>query len=211
MKKLITYLRWFFVVFFVGVFGLLTSWIMYPLAEVINSFTKINPLWFWLDSTKYNKDGSFKDDYSIYISQYGGEETFKVKYLWHVLRNRVWNLTSLFKPKEGDEVITELKVDELYRNGKKVVVNGSKYVETAGLKYAAKNGENPWQVNRGDEIDFRYSTIGKSFLYYSVESKLYFRYSYCIKVNYLGLKYWRTIKLGTNRERFVLTLKHQKQ
>lgn len=192
------YIKWFFVVFFVGVFGLLTSWLFYPL-RVLTGF---NLFWIWDDSTKYNSDGSFKEDYQIYLK---GKETFIKKYKWHVLRNRVWNLNNLFNPKQGEETDFKFITDSLYRNDKKVVVGG-KYVEFAGLKYKAKNGENPWQVNRGDEIDFKYSTIGKSFITYKIGDKKYFRYSSCKK--HLG--YWLTIKLGTNKDRFILTLKLQK-
>jgi len=192
------YIRWFFVVFFIGVFGLLTSWVFYPLRV----WTGFNLFWIWDDSTKYNSDGSFKEDYRVYIN---GKETFIKKYKWHVLRNRVWNLNNLFTPEKGKEVITKKISDTLYRNDKKVIVGG-KYIEFAGLKYKAKEGQNPWQVNRGDEIDFKYSTIGKSFIYYKVKNKKYFRYSSCVK----KFNRWITVKLGTNKDRFILTFKIQK-
>ena len=198
--KIISWLRWFFVVFFIGIFGILTAWLFYPLWNL----THWKVFWIWEDSTKY-KDNGFQNDYKVYIEQHGGKETFKVKYKWHVLRNRIWNLNSLFTPKQGAEKIKKIVIDKLYRDGKKVVIGGE-WVEIAGLKYKAKEGQDPWQVNRGDEIDFKYSNIGTSFIYYTIRNKLYFRYSTCRNI----WKYWITLKLGTDNKRFILTFKLQR-
>lgn len=195
MKKVIAFVRWFFVIVPIGLLGLLTSWLLYPLWDL--SHWKV--FWLWGDNGKIKEDGSFAEDYRIYLK---GEETFWKKYKWHVFRNRTRNLIDLVKPAQGIEVIEEVVTYNLFRNYHALVPGG----EFAGLKYVAKKGEDPWQVNSGDVIDFKYSIIGKSFIYYSIGKKLYFRFSYCD----IHFNRWFTIKAGTNKDRFVLTFKIQK-
>jgi hypothetical protein len=200
--KIISFIRWFFVVFFIGLFGILTAWLFYPLWNL----THWKVFWIWEDSTKYKEDGSHKEDYRVYIEQLGGKETFKVKYKWHALRNRIWNLNSLFTPKKGVEIIEKLVTDKLYRDGKKLTMGG-KWQEWAGLKYKADEGQDPWQVRMGDEIDFKYSNIGTSYFWYKVKGRLFWRYSTCRNV--FG-KYWFTFIAGTNNKRYVISIKIQK-
>jgi len=202
MKKVIAYLKWFVVVFFIGLFGLLTAWLFYPLWNL----THWKIFWIWEDSTKFYEDGTFKKDYHVYVDKYGaGKETFKVKYKWHALRNRVWNLNSLLVPKNGVEIVEQIVKNTLTRNGQELEIGGQ-WPEWAGLKYKVKEGQDPWQGWVGDEIDFKYSNVGTSFFWYSVEGKWMWRYSICRKI--LG-KYWFTFKGGTDAKGYVMSIKLQ--
>lgn len=201
MEKIKAFARWFTISVPIGIFGILTSWLFYPLWNK----THWKVFWIWEDSSKYKEDGSFQEDYRVYIEQLGGKETFKIKFRWHVLRNRMINLRYLFTQKKGKEIIEKLVIDKLYKDGEKVIMGG-KWVEIAGLKYKAVGDQDPWQVNRGDEIDFEYSNIGTSYIWYRVKGKLYFRYSTCKKI----LGFWFTFKVGTNGKGFMLSFKIQK-
>lgn len=213
MRKTWTWLRWFLVVVPIGLTALITAPIIYPIAELLKSLKRFNPFWMWLDDTAYNKDGSFAEDYYLWLLNNGGlKETFIQRYKWCAFRNTMWNLKDAIKPKEGKEIIYDMKINSLIYKGEPLLVtNESKYPYMAALKFIDKDGNSGWQVNQGEFISFNHTIHGTSYFYYTVNNTLYFRYSQVKVVRYFLLwKRYRTLKLGTNNVRYVLTLKYTK-
>jgi len=150
---------------------------------------------FYLDDSKY-KDGELAEDFKEFLNS--KKNNFINSYLWAGVRNRIWNFRSLFKIKKGKEIIVSSK-GQLFRNGRKVSI-----LEFASWKWL-KNGFGGWQTNNGDEINPEKSTTGKSSVYYTVNDKLYYRYSRAWKYG----KYYLNLKYGTNDKRYLLTFKIQ--
>lgn len=193
MNKIWTHIRWFLIFIPLGVFSL-TAFFVFPLAYLMRNFS-FNPLWIYLDASKY-KNGELAEDYKDFLN--GKKDNFINSYLWGGVRNRIWNLIELIRPKQGKEVIVSSK-GQLYRNGKEVSI-----LEFAAWKWL-KNGIGGWNTNSGDEINLEKSTIGKSSVYYKVKGKLYYRYSRAWKIG----KYYFNLKYGTNNKRYLLTFKIQ--
>jgi hypothetical protein len=210
MSKILTFIKWFVITIPLGLVALLTAPIFYPLWDL----THWKIFWIWNDDSRFNEDGTPKGDYSVYIDKYGdGEETFKVRYKWHV-RNRMWNLRdwiSNYKKGDGSGLTEkEFIIDNITLNGEKVQ-DGGKWPMICGLKYKVNEGQDPWQGWVGDEIDFKYSIIGKSFMWYKQDSILSFRYSQCKIVTYLLFwKRWRTIKIASSKNDTTFSFKYQK-
>jgi len=208
MKKLLIYLKWFVIAIPMGIFGIITAPIIYPLWDL----THWKIFWWWGNSSKYKEDGSYKEDYKVYIYNHGGKETFWVRYLWHGWRNRIWNMHTLYK-KEGDgtgNTELEIIIDDLILNGKKVQ-DGGKWPMVCGLKYKVIEGQDPWQGWVGDEIDFKYSILGKSLIWFKDDGILSFRYSQCKVVRYwLFWKRWRTIKIAIYKDTHTFSWKYQR-
>lgn len=224
------YVRWFLVVFLVGLFGLLTAWIVFPIAYLLKPLKK-SLFWIWWDDKRLDRfrPSGYAEDYEIILNEFGlTKENFRSAYYWHVSRNRVWNLKELFYIPFGAETDYEVIIDNLHRDGKIIhdYGNGVQAVEQARLKYWTTNSQGEpvsgWNVNKGWAISKEYSTFGESFVEFSVwradGERLIewrsFRYSQCKIVDYkiFGIRIWkgyRTIKIGTNRKRYVDTLKHQ--
>ena len=213
-KKTYSVNRYLFVVIGLGVFGILTHWIMFFPAWYFKD-KNINPFWFWLDNSRLSDvtESGYSLDYEIYLSN--KKETILTAYKWH-LRNRIWNLDSLFKPKKIDYTegnqrihIEEYVYDDLKRyDGTKIVQDGI-WEAVASLKYI-KDGVSTWQTNQGQYISKAKSIIGRGFIWYSVGNWLGFRYSECKKVKFLFWTFWVTIKIGTNSKRYGFTIKFQK-
>lgn len=221
IKKAWAFYRWFLVFFLVGLFGLLTEWIMFHPAWFLRN-TKLKILgWLWMDNSRFDKTGKLAEDYRIWLAKRSPFkiETWWLAYSWH-MRNRVWNLLEAFKVPNGNPLIgnqfitiTEFVTDKLYKNDDNhtKVAQDTEFVATAGLKYIPKNAtDNIWQVNQGDIISIKTSILGTGFIFYKVGNWLSFRYSQCKIVNYGFAKYYRTIKLGTGATRYTFTIKHQK-
>ena len=208
MKKLLAILKWFLITVPLGLFGIVTAPILYPLFDL----TKWKALWIYGDDKRINPDGSFYPDYKVFLIQTVGEEkeTFWARYKWMGFRNRIWNLRTWIEYiQTGDGTgLTELEtvIDDLTLDGKKVSDGVGKWKQEAGLKYLAEPGQNPWQVWSGDVIDFRYSIIGQSLIWFKQDGIFSFRYSYCK----LWFGRWITIKINLVKSDTVLTLKFQK-
>lgn len=191
--KILVHIRWFLIVIPLGVFSL-TAFFMYPFAYMMRGF-KFNPLWIYLDDTKY-KNGEFAEDYKEFLD--GKKDNFINSYRWAGVRNRIWNLINLIRPKKGNEVIVSSK-GQLYRNDKEVSI-----LEFAAWKWLI-NGVGGWNTNSGDEINLEKSTIGESSVYYKIDNILYYRYSRAWKFR----RYYLNVKIGTNNKRYLLTFKIQ--
>ncbi len=211
MQKLVAYIKWFVIEIPLGIFGLITSPIFYPLWEL----THWKIFWIWDDATRFRSDGKPAGDYQVYLDKYSnGVETFWVKYRWHVLRNRIWNLIDLIaKSKTGDgSGITnkEFVIDNMTIDGKKVQ-DGGRWPMTCGLKYKVKEGQDPWQGWVGDVIDLKYSIIGEGMMWFKQDGVLSFRYSHCkIKPYLFFWKRWRTFKISIVKNNTTLSFKYQK-
>jgi len=211
MKKTLIILKWFIITIPLGLFGIITAPIFYPLW--VWSGWKV--FWIWNNDNRLKEDGTPKDDYQSFLDTRGkGKETFWLKYLWHVVRNRIWNLRDwMAKVQEGDASgITEREfvIDDLTIDGK-ITHDGGKYPASCGLKYKVVSGQDPWQGWVGDIIDFKYSIVGESMMWFKQDSISSFRYSQCKKVKLLIFwKRWRTIKIELVKSDSVLSWKYQK-
>jgi len=192
-------------------FGIITEWFMFPLAWLCRNW-KFNPFWIWLDDSRLTETG-LAPDYLVFLEIYDTNiETFWLAYRWHVQRNRVWNLLDLFILPIGDETVIDLKIDKLYRDGQKIK-QGGRWAQVAGLKYKAKGGQDSWQVNIGEEIDYKYSILGTGYITFfkGDSSKKYWRYSQCKIVRYfIFWKRYRTLKFGAGNRRYIIACKYQK-
>ena len=72
----------------------------------------------------------------------------------------------------------------------------------AGFKYVDKDGV--YKDNIGDFLSKKHSTLGKMFIWYKIENKLYWRFSYA---NNLFSKLWVEFQVGTNNSRYTFRLK----
>ena len=207
MKKLLVILKWFALGVPMGLFGIITAPIMYP----IYYLTKCRLLWIYDDSNRIKLDGAFQEDYRIYLIRKTGaeKETFKTSYQWCALRNTIWNLRVWLEEQQVGNGLgmtdQELVIDDLTLNGAKVS-DGGRWAQVAGLKYLVAPGQDPWQGWVGDIIDFRYSIIGKSLLWFKQDGILSFRYSYCKLV----LGRWVAVKIACIKTNTTLHLKFQK-
>ena len=91
------HIRWFISAIPVNLFGLLTSFFMFPVAWVFRGLGKWSPFWIWMDDGRITQTG-YASDYQVFLGRKGLEkENFKIAYYWMVSRNRVINFRSLFK------------------------------------------------------------------------------------------------------------------
>ena len=70
MKKLLVILKWFILTIPLGLFGLITAPIMYP----IYYLTKCRLLWIYDDSKRINPDGTFEEDYRLFLIERQGKQ-----------------------------------------------------------------------------------------------------------------------------------------
>ena len=176
---------------------LLVSVFFLPIAILLKG--KYNPLWFMLDDIRYEYDVK-AEDYKNWLD--GRQETFITLWLWHN-RNRIYNLASLFKGKDGKEFVVDIKKNTLVLRGKKVKLSDKnglmKHDNFAGLKWINSKGDEGWQVWSGDLISEDYSIFGTMELYYRIANTLYYKYSTCRKIGTLFYKeIWLTIKYHAN-------------
>lgn len=187
--------------------------------------------WVAMDDSRFNKDteSGYANDYWVVIQDAGKtKETYWIFLQWHIWRNRIHNVSDLFKVPNSDRYNADGKkignnfidnvgfiTDNLYKNGEsfnQLVPQDGNWVVTAGLKYIPKRPEDDiWQVNKGDIISRKTSILGDGGIWYEVGDWLGWRWSYCKEVKFLFFwKRWRTIKLGYNSSRPTITMKHQK-
>lgn len=213
--------RWFLVVTFLGVFGILTQWIMFFPAWVFRKAKK-NPFWWWLDDSRIDttRPSGWAEDYEIHLN--GRTETIWVAYMWH-MRNMIWNLQSYFKVKPqtitsgNQNIIITRMIEDTITDGylNKLDVDGE-YGQFAGLKYW-KDGVSTWQTMNGEEISLQKSIIGKGFYFYIngdqpiEDNQLNWTYTSCKLVPFLFFwKKWRTIQMGMKSKGYSRQLKYQK-
>lgn len=202
--------------------------IFFPVAWIVSGFGNwkiskwLYPLWAAMDDSRLNKDNKsgLSDDYEIYIDR------FKFKpwgvFMWHIKRNRVWNLVESFKiPQQADNlivgnqniIVTNMISDELENGYKMKIRQDGPYAAGAGLKYVGKPGQNKWQVNSGDVIAKSTSIIGHGEFEYLIGDWEGWRKTSCRKVKpwwLFGGERWRTYYRGFNSNRPVWKWKHQK-
>ncbi len=187
--------------------------------------------WVAMDDSRFNKnnESGYANDYWVFIQDAGKtKETYWIFLKWHIGRNRTHNIADLFKvpnsdrynadgKKIGNNFIAEVEFisDNLYKNGvsfNQAVVQDGNWVTMAGLKYIPKReGDDIWQVNKGDIISRKTSILGDGGIWYGVGNWLGWRWSYCKEVKFMFFwKRWRTIKIGYNSSRPVITMKHQR-
>jgi hypothetical protein len=213
--------RAFFVIAFLGVFGIYTQWIMFFFAYPFRN-NKFRPFSWWLDDSRLgNYLGSkWAKDYYIHLN--GRKETFWVAYLWH-MRNMIWNLASKFRVKpqtitEGNQniVITRMITDTIRKiDGTKLDVDGI-YGQFAGLKYW-KDGVSTWQTMNGEQISIEKSIIGTGFYFHingdqpEEDNQLNWTFTSCKKVKtwFFGYR-WITIQLGMKQRGYSRQFKYQK-
>jgi len=225
-------LKWLGGSVFVGAFGFLTAWLIFPFAWIFKSKGTSSLLWWWMDDEREAKEG-WAPDYSSYILRKGGhpnykKENFWIAYKWHT-RNAVWNLKrSKFLVDstpaevgnnniERSNVVTD-KLFKLNEDFRTHLEQDGVWIQSAGLKFMPKfPWEEKWQVSQGDEISYETSIIGEGFMWFYAKGKdkLMFRYSQCKIVTYkiFGIriwKGWRTVVIGYDTKSYVLTVKFQK-
>lgn len=179
MKKVVSVLKWIFTLL-IKLFGFLTSpiifFIVYPFYDKIQ---KGNFLWYYKD----DEDGKYGAKY--WRNNKNLKKNFWTSYRWHGFRNPSWNLQASLKREIGRFILISCK-GKLIKDDK--VVHPS---ETAVLQYEDENGR--WIGNTGDIISKKYSILGKMFIWYSINNKLYFKYSFAGKV--IG-RLWMNIQMG---------------
>jgi len=228
--------KWKWTFALIGLGNVLT--VLFPVAWVLSGFGNWNikwlyPFWLSLDDTRLDKskESGLADDYEIYLDRY----KFKPLgvFMWHIARNRVWNLVESFNIPNQEEdllvgnqniVVTKWISDELTDGnpgnddpdsifyGKKIVQDGP-WAAGAGLKFVGKPGENKWQVNSGDIIAKSTSIIGRGEIEYLVGTWEGWRKTSCRKVKpwwLFGGERWRTYYRGFNAHRPAWKWKHQK-
>jgi hypothetical protein len=193
--------------------------VLFPIAWLFRDLGKFNPLWFVLDDSRLNNDGTLSEDYRIYLEGY--EWRPLGVFAWHVFRNRVWNFKELFKVKNGnpeegnqDLALVHFIEDSLQDfNGRKIPQDGI-WQASAGLKFIGEPGDDPWQVFRGDTISKTHSIIGRGEIYYITKDGYQgWRKTSCElkKVWWMfGAERWVTTYRGTNSFRYTFTQKYQK-
>jgi hypothetical protein len=201
--------KWWTVIYIIGIFGILTEWFMFFPSWYTRKIPLVKWLfWFWLDDSRFKSELSvdlynkYSEDYYEFLDH--RPETILTAYQWH-MRNRVFNMQSLFRPKKGERNIVETIVDNLTMNGQKID-QGLTWIPMARLKYWDDGLEGP-QVNSGAFISKKHSIFGKGYIWETIGNRLTFRYSFLKLI--FGL--WWNFVAGENDKRFALTLKIKKQ
>lgn len=221
MDKIRFFVKWFFAVVPIGIIAIFTSPFIAPIAGLIEFvLPNFNPLWWWLDDEI--EDSSRNKDY---LSM-GFNKNKTLWWLeWHCFRNTMWNLKKQIRPVSArmncimnDEIITEVLVDDLRRNGNKVSIYG-KCQEVAQWKWIDKFGNEGWDSNKGDKISTKFSTIGELKIWYRAYEHLYFQWTYAKKKRQLGFKkkfpfitkkdYFVSFTIGVKFDRYIFIFKRQ--
>ena len=209
--KFLSVLRWLGAMLIALVAFILPK-ILYPLIYPYHRFEWSNkkPLWYFWD-----------DEDGIYGAQYWREAkgitkyNFWVSYRWCALRNPMWNLHTKLVPIRGDEYYISMK-GKLLRNQEADVP----LYKVAVLMYV--NDDGSYLGNSGDNLSLKYSILGRTFLWFKIKNRLYWRYSFAGKIinwnfkitNFFGrvikfpLNLWLEVQLGTGyRHTFRVKLK----
>lgn len=196
MRKVLSILNWALVMI-VSLLGFVSAPFIFPLYYVLRN-TKIVkyfiPLWYYGD----DEDGVYGADYWK-IAKGIKKDTFWTAYKWSALRNPAWNLMTVLVPKAGDEVYVSHS-GGLSRNGIEISPDN-----VAVIMY--EDMEEKWMHNSGDVVSLKYSKIGKVMYWFTIEGKLYWRYSYVGKP---FRNIWFEIQLGVGN-RYTFRFKFKKQ
>ena len=111
--------------------------------------------------------------------------SFWTSYRWSALRNPMWNLHASAKPVSGDEVYLK-QYGRLTRGFQELALSN-----VAVMMY--EDDEGVWMHNSGDNLSTTYSIFGWTFIIFTIQDKLYWRYSY---VGNTFSKLWLEIQLG---------------
>lgn len=217
----------------VGAFGILTAWLIFPLAWAYRSKGRESIFWWWMDDERLGDKHGWAHDYYSYIIKEKGdpfkEENFWLSYKWH-RRNSLWNLkrdkflvqSTPAQVGNNNIEVVEIVTDKLVKlnsDGTVTKLNQDGiWVISPGLKYIPSDpSEDIWQVNQGDEISYKTSIVGEGMMWFKPTGKdqLMFRYGHCkiVKYGIFGITFWtgwRTFKAGYGNKSYVLTLKYQK-
>jgi hypothetical protein len=214
--KTLSIFRWaFYAIIVAGTFTLL-AYILYPVAYLLRnplrkarygktSFLKAlaTPIWIFLDDKVVELAG---DDYGekwwktvngIEVQNLNAWQLFKVAYRWGVIRNPAWNMYQIFKPKKGKKVLVSA-TGRLLQDGWPVGLHNF-----AVLKYEDSNGN--YTNNQGEFLSSKFSIFGKSMFWYTIENRLYWRFSYAGYNTFL--KRWIELHLGSNDRRYTIRFK----
>jgi len=218
IRNMWMHLRWFIVVIPVSIFGLLTSFFMFPIAWAFRGLGKWSPFWIWMDDMRITPHGYAKD-YYVFLDRRGiAEEDFRVAYYWMVSRNRVVNLMNLFtvpsaKFSDGNGnnniIITKTIIDDLRKYDGTLIKQDGRWEANAELKYVPDNPtQDIWQVNTGEIQSNATSIIGTGYILYRIGNWHSFRYSKCFEIKAINQNL--TIWMGTNNSTYLLGAKFQK-
>lgn len=231
MKKFIAFIRWFFFAAILQTVLIPLSYILYPLAYVLRDFLRRNrpytyPLYIFLDDEGDYGESWWQIENGIVLEELSDWQKFKVAYRWSVIRNPAWNQYSIIKPKQGGLEIKEMSGF--------LSVNGQEVDITNFAVFKWENEAGQYTDNQGEYLSYRFSTLGRSFVWYIIDGTLYFRSSFAGRVYSKGWKTFyrlllsvgrvftfkfRTIKevwknpiflekhLGTNNRRYTIRLK----
>lgn len=211
LKKAYSVLRWFLFAVLLQLVIVPLSYVLYPFAYSTRGFLRKHtpwtiPLWIFLDDEVVEVSG---DDYGedwwkevnhIHVSMMNWFEKFITAYRWGVIRNPAWNQHLIIKPKSGIIMVVKQR-GSLVRDSKP-----SNLLNFAVLKWVDAQGN--YTDNQGSYISEKYSTLGKSFVWYKVGRKLYWRFSYAGYNKMLNR--WIEIHLGTNERRYTVRGKIKK-
>jgi hypothetical protein len=218
IRNICIHLRWFISAVPVNIFGVLTSFYMFPLAWLLRGLGKFSPLWIWMDDGRITETG-YSSDYLVFLRRKGLEkENFKIAYYWMVSRNRVINFRSLFSVPNSkfntgsgnnNITITKFIIDKLRRyDGAKYPQDG-RWEARAEIKYLPENpNDDIWQVNTGEIQSNRTSIIGTGYILYKIGNWHSFRYSSSFEIPFINRNC--TIWMGTNNSTNMLACKFQK-
>lgn len=239
LSKFYSILRWILFEIFISL-CVVISYIFYPISYIFRDFIRKSrygknlflkvitfPWWVLLDDdSKYD----WGDDWWIDVTNARLDtkwRRFIESYKWSVLRNPAWNVYTFIKPKDGVQVIRS-KSGKLEKNGTVVTIGDDPWSDFAVMKYVDINGN--YTDNKGEYLSLRYSVIGKSFVWYTIDNTLYWRYSKVGKINnkiviflynmissifklsnqFDDKEWWSEIQLGTNTKRYTIRNKIKK-
>lgn len=199
-------IKWWTVIYPLGVFGL-SEFVMFFPAWYTRKIPVLKWIfWIWLDDSRFKDEehNVYADDYWQYQGGDYTKEKMWIAYKWHI-RNRIFNLDSLLRPKKGERKIIETVIDKLYMDGKKVE-QSLPWVPMARLKYW-DDGVQGDQVNRGTFISKKHSIFGKGYVWERIGKRLTFRYSFNIPFLWMYLNFIA----GENDKRYVFSFKPKRK
>lgn len=215
MKKLLSILRWILLGLIVP--GILTvlAYFLFPFAYwQRNCLRKCRnsgsgwkriislPLWIFLDDAEFRVQGHDYGEPWWRIAKGIKIDTpwqkFKAAYLWCVVRNPAWNMYELLHPKFGKKVLLQAE-GSLTQDGHSVSI-----WNFATLKYVDRYGN--YMDNKGPFLSLVYSILGRSFVWYTIGDRLYWRRSFA------GYRFgrWWELHAGTTDVRYTLRFKIKK-
>lgn len=179
----------------IPLFAFVIAPLLYPIAYLLRngSLYRKKPLWWFFD----DEDGLYGAPY--WREQKGiTKRNFWVSYKWCAIRNPMWNLQASLVPKDGAEVFVSGKGN--------LSISGQPLEPTwvAVLHYVDENGD--WTHNVGKYLSLKYSIIGKTFIWFKIGGRLYWRGSLASKL-YKNL--WVELQVGVN-SRYIFKFKLKK-